>query len=167
MLPFVVAGQRFSVCCTRIVTITWDSAVTVSTWGRVTPVSQIIERWCLYFEWLRSWRSDGIKHKKNEIFLDVVASFCDNGHSDGLEHAAVCAPVKAFHYVSLKWPETWYGSVARKRGTEWRWGRTFEPLGFCERLCAAIRDPGSSEDEAAAWAERTGTLGDLGVDKSG
>ena len=47
----------------------------VSTWGRATLVDQVIERWCLCLEWLRSWRSDGIKHKKNEIFLDVAASF--------------------------------------------------------------------------------------------
>ena len=95
----------------------------VSTWGRAIPVSQVIESWCLCLEWLRSWRSDGIKHKKNEIFLDVAASFCNKEfrvtQSDGIEHAAP-------YDVPLSKPFTmwpWSGpEVALKHSTEaWHW----------------------------------------------
>ena len=69
---------------------------------------------------LRSWRSDGIKHKKNEIFLDVA-----RGPGSEVRSELVA----------------WFVSFSVQGGAP-------QSPGFCKRVCSAFGDLGGIEDEA-------------------
>ncbi len=97
--------------------------------------------------WFRSWRSDGIKHKKNEIFLDVVTwlHLTPTLHifilCATLSHSAVIRAISLWHQVGL-----WSSLIS------WP-GRTLELISFCQWLRTAFRDPRSSQDEAQSWGK--------------